>query len=86
MFNLYKYISYCAHLPGLDEKSQVLFKIYSKYPEKADLTRLGFEEMTALKEAIARDNEASTFVIEVAKQKDGAKNVLSKLKDGGANL
>ncbi len=86
LFHFYKMHSYFQKLPGLDYNSQELFRIYSRDPEKCDLTQLGFEEMTALKEAIARDNEASEFVIEVAKQKDGAKNAMAKLKDGGASL
>lgn len=86
LFHNYKMHSYFQKLPGMDYNSQELFRIYSKMPEKCDLSQLGFEEMTALKEAIARDNEASGFVIEIAKQKDGVKKALSKLKDGGAEL
>lgn len=86
LFHLYKLYGYTQHLPGYDFQSQNLFKLYSKNPEKCDLSQLGFEEMTALKEAITRDNEASSFVIEVSKLKDGAKKALSKIKDGGASL
>lgn len=86
LFHFYKMYGYFQKLPGFDYTAQALFRLYSRDPEKCDLTQLGFEEMTALKEAIARDNEASDFVIEVAKQKDGAKNVMAKLKDGGAQL
>lgn len=86
LFHFYKMHSYFQKLPGLDYDSQLLFRTYSRNPENCDLTQLGFEEMTALKEAIARDSEASEFVIEIAKQKDGAKNALAKLKDGGASL
>lgn len=77
LFQVYKYVAYFHKLPGLDEKSQMLFKIYSKYPDKCDINKLGLEEMTALKEAIARDNEASSFVIEYSKQRDSAKKLLS---------
>lgn len=86
LFHLYKLHGYFQHLPGYDLRAQELFKLYSKNPEKCDLSQLGFEDMTALKEAVARDNEASGFVIEVSKSRDGAKNALAKLKDGGANL
>lgn len=86
LFHFYKMHGYFQKLPGLDYNSQMLFRNYSRNHENCDLTQLGFEDMTALKEAIARDNEASDFVIETAKQRDGAKNALSKLKDGGANL
>ena len=77
LFHFYKFIAYLHKLPGLDEKSQFLFKINSKYPDKCDLTKLGLEEMTSLKEAIARDNEATSFVIEYSKQRDNAKKLLS---------
>lgn len=86
LFHYYKLHGYFQKLPGLDRTSQELFKFYSKMPEKCDVSQLGFEELNSLKEAVARDNEASEFVIEIAKQKDGAKNALSKLKDGGASL
>lgn len=81
LFNLYKLQEYLYKLPGLDEKSQFLFKINSKYPEKCDISNLGLEEMTALKEAIARDNEATSFVIEYSKQRDNAKKLLSRGDD-----
>jgi len=86
LFQTYKLVAFMQKLPGLDEKSQKLFKIYSKQPEKCDITKLALDEMTSLKEAIARDNEASTFVIEYSKTRDGAKKVISKMQDGGANL
>lgn len=86
LFHLYKMHGYFQKLPGFDATSQQLFKLYSKNPEKCDLSQLGFEDMAALKEAVARDNEASGFVIEVSKSREGAKNALAKLKDGGANL
>ncbi len=86
LFHLYKLHGYFQHLPGYDFRAQELFKLYSKNPEKCDISQLGIEDMTALKEAVARDNEASEFVIEISKQRDGAKQALSKMKDGGANL
>ena len=43
--------------------------------------------MTGLREAIARDREATDFALELAKTKEGSKNVLDKIKnDGGANI
>ena len=43
--------------------------------------------MTGLKEAIARDQEATSFALELAKSKEGSKNVIDKIKnDGGANI
>ena len=45
------------------------------------------EEIIYLKEAIARDKEATAFVLEYTKQVDGSKKVIDKIKnDGGANI
>ena len=86
LFHFYKLYSYFQKLPGLDLTSQQLFKVYSKNPEKSDLSQLSFEEMTALQEAISRDNEASSFVIELSKLVDGTRKALDKMQDGGASL
>lgn len=80
----YKWQSYCAGLPGFDDKIQTIFK---KYMHKGfDISKLSLEETLALKEAVARDSEATSFAIEVARLKDGGKNVLNKMQDGGANI
>ena len=77
LFHIYKYVGFLHKLPGLDEKSQMLFKVHSKHPDKCDISKLGLDDMTSLKEAIARDNEATSFVIEYSKQRDNAKKLLS---------
>ena len=73
-------------LPGFDYTAQKLLKISLRNPKDKRLQNLSLDEMVALKEAIARDNEASDFVISLAKHKDGSKQVLKKMQDGGANV
>ena len=72
-------------LPGFDFMSQKIFKIYLN-SDGAILSNLTLDEMTGLKEAIARDQEATTFALDLAKQKEGSKKVLEKMQDGGANV
>ncbi len=82
----YKWYSLYAGLPGFDFISQKLFKI-ALNSDPSMLSNLNLDEMTGLKEAIARDSEATSFALELAKSKDGARNVLEKIKnDGGANI
>ena len=66
--------------------SQKIFKI-SLNSNGAVFSNLNLDEMTGLKEAIARDQEATSFALELAKSKEGSKNVIDKIKnDGGANI
>ena len=82
----YKWYSLYMGLPGFDFMSQKLFKI-ALNSDPSMLSNLNLDEMTGLKEAIARDSEATSFALELAKSKDGARNVLEKIKnDGGANI
>ena len=51
------------------------------------LKKFTMEDIVALKEAIARDQEATEFVLEYTKQVEGSKNVIDKIKNsGGANI
>ena len=55
--------------------------------DEAILSNLNLDEMTGLKEAINRDQEATNFALEIAKSKEGSKKVLNKMQtDGGANI
>ncbi len=76
LFHFYKMHCFFQNLPGMDYQAQKLFRLYSRQPEKTDISQLGLDEMSALKEAVARDNEASSFVIEYSKQRDAAKKLL----------
>jgi len=70
LFSVYKLCGYLHKLPGYDYDSQKLFKIYSKTAPKSDISKLSIEQTNSLKEAVMRDNEASKFVIDIAKIKD----------------
>lgn len=81
----YKWYALQMKLPGLDFMSQKIFKIYLN-SDGAMLSNLTLDEMTGLKEAIARDQEATAFALDLAKQKEGSKKVLEKMQGGGANI
>lgn len=79
----YKWYSLKMDLPGFDYMSQKLFKIYLN-SSNFTFSNLNLDEMTGLKEAINRDQEATTFALELAKAKDGSKKVLDKIKNNGS--
>lgn len=81
----YKWYALQMKLPGFDFMSQKIFKIYLN-SDGAILSNLTLDEMTGLKEAIARDQEATAFALDLAKQKEGSKKVLEKMQGGGANI
>lgn len=81
----YKWYALQMKLPGFDFMSQKIFKIYLN-SDGAMLSNLTLDEMTGLKEAIARDQEATAFALDLAKQKEGSKKVLEKMQGGGANI
>lgn len=87
LHQFYKWFSLYKGLPGFDYSSQKLFKQYLNSSDIAGIENLTLEEMTGLKEAIARDNEAIDFTVNYAKSIDGSKNVLNKIKrDGSAGI
>ncbi len=87
LHHFYRWYAMKYKLPGFDYKAQKLLKIFLKNSDDKRLKNLNLDDMLALKEAIARDNEASDFVIGLAKHKDGSKQVLKKMQqDGGANI
>ncbi len=82
----YKWYALKMKLPGFDYLSQKIFKI-TLNSDSSILSQLNLDEMTGLKEAINRDREATDFALFLAKQKEGSKNVLNKIKnEGGANI
>ena len=81
----YKWYALQMKLPGFDFMSQKIFKIYLN-SDGAMLSNLTLDEMTGLKEAIARDQEATTFALDLAKQKEGSKKVLENMQGGGAYI
>lgn len=81
----YKWYSLNMNLPGFDYMSQKLFKIYLNSSD-AILSNLNLDEMTGLKEAINRDQEATDFALTLAKHREGSKKVLEKMQNDGANI
>lgn len=84
LHQFYKWYALFRGLPGYDYRSQKLFKQYLNSNDDAGLENLTLNEMTGLKEAIDRDNEAIDFTVNYAKSIDGSKNVLNKIKDQGS--
>ncbi|MFI3300311.1 MAG: hypothetical protein R3Y28_02710 [Candidatus Gastranaerophilales bacterium] len=80
----YKWYSLINNLPGYDEKSQKLFKKYFYYDADADLSNLKLDEIVGLQEAVARDKEATSYALELAKAKEGSRKVLEKISNEGS--
>lgn len=82
----YKWYALHMGLPGFDFMSQKLFKL-SLNSDGSIFSNLNLDEMTGLREAIARDREATEFALELAKAQEGGKNIIDKLKnEGSANI
>ncbi len=81
----YKWYAQQMNLPGFDFLSQKIFKIYLNSDDTL-LSNLNLDEMTGLKEAINRDQEATDFALMLAKHREGSKKVLEKMHNDGANI
>ncbi len=81
----YKWYALQMKLPGFDYMSQKIFKIYLN-SDGALLSNLNLDEMTGLKEAINRDQEATDFALFLAKHREGSKKVLEKMQNDGASI
>ena len=87
LHNFYRWYSLKSNLPGFEYRAQKLFKKYISDSSGNILKRFSMEDILSVKESIARDQEASAFVIEYTKEQEGSKKVLDKIKnDGGANI
>lgn len=87
LHNFYRWYSLKSNLPGFDYPTQKLFKQYRIDNSDEFTKRLSMEEILALQEAIARDQEATTYVLEYSQQIEGSKNVIEKIKtEGNASI
>jgi hypothetical protein len=87
LHHFYRWYSLKSNLAGFEYNVQKLFKKFLFDDSEKLIKSLSMEEIILLKEAIARDNEASEFVLNYTKQIDGSKNVLNKIRnEGGANI
>ncbi len=85
LHNFYRWFAMKSNLPGFDYKTQKKFKRYLS--TSGDVTvSMGLDEINSLQEAIARDNEATEFVLNYEKETETSKKVVEKIKDGGANI
>jgi hypothetical protein len=82
----YKWYSLKNRLPGFDYKSQKLFRKYLRAKTQSGMENLNLDEMLGLKEAIARDREATDYAYKTAVEQEGGKKAFDKLNDGGANI
>lgn len=87
LHNFYRWYSLKSNLPGFDYPTQKLFKQYRIDNSDEFTKRLSMEEILALQEAIARDQEATAYVLEYSQQIEGGKNVIEKIKtEGNASI
>lgn len=85
LHQFHKWMSFKMNLPGCEDETQELLRdmMYNRTGSGV----MSIDEILALKEAIARDREAIDFVLQLAKENEGAKSALNKLKDeGSANI
>ena len=87
LHHFYRWYSMKSNLPGFDFKTQQLFKNYLIDNSDEAVKKFSMEDILSLQEAIARDQEATEFVLNYTKQKEGAKKVMEKMKNnGGADI
>lgn len=77
------WLSYINYLPGFEEKTLRNFKNFWKLgPDSDDVSCLSVDEIFSLKDIIARELEALSFVRELGREFEGSKNSFKKLSDG----
>ena len=86
MREIYLYYSMKAGLDGFDFETQELFKKYMNSKNSIDTSKLKYNQLAAFKVALNRDNEATEFVMDIIRRKEGSANVIQKMKDGGAEI
>lgn len=87
LHHFYCWYSLKSGLPGFDYISRKRLKKYLSDNSDEFIKSLSMAEVLSLQEAIARDQEATAYVLECTKQSEGAKNVIDKIKnEGGANI
>ena len=77
LVSFYKWYAYYMDMPGLDENAQRLLRKASN--NKLNMKSLKLDDMTALKEALTRDKEATNFALSIVREVEASK----KMKDSG---
>ena len=80
---LYKWYSYKSGLAGFDYETNKKFKYYMKHLGHVSLKRLNIDEIELLQEAVKRDQEATDFTLEYAKNIEGSEKVIDKINNSG---
>lgn len=83
LHHFYRWYSLKADLPGFDYDTQKRFKAYL-FENDDNVKNLSIESIISLQEAIARDNEATEFVLNYTNAIEGSKQVLDKIKNDGS--
>lgn len=87
LHHFYRWYSYKAGLSGFEYEVQKTFKKFLYDDSEKFIKSLSMDMIMSLKEAIARDQEATSFVLNYTKEIEGSKKVIDKIKnDGGANV
>ncbi len=87
LHHFHRWCSLKIGLPGFDYETQKFFRQFLNDESDSLIKTLSMEKILSLKEAIARDQEASAFVLQYTKEVDGSKKVMDKIQnEGGANI
>lgn len=87
LYNFYKWYSMKSGLGGFDGQIVKKYNKFIKNINKADINKLPLDEILGLQEAIARDSEATDFVLNYEKENEVSKKVSEKIsQDGGASV
>ena len=87
LHHFYKWYSLKSGLAGFEYETQKNFRRFLYGNSDNLIKQLSMENIISLKEAIARDNEATNYVLEYTKTVDGSKKVMDKItNEGSANI
>ncbi len=83
----HKWYGFKMKLPGYDFETQEKFKKLYKTLNDDEIKECSLGEVISLKEAVARNVESINFVVNLAREYDGSKKSLAKIKSqAGANV
>ena len=86
LHHFYRWYSLKSDLPGFEYESQKRLKSFL-FENNDDVKGLSMESIISLQEAVARDQEATEFVLNYTNSIEGSKKVIEKIKtDGSANV
>ncbi|MCM1339549.1 MAG: hypothetical protein NC191_07765 [Muribaculaceae bacterium] len=87
LHHFYRWYAMKTGLPGFEYETQKKFKFSFRNRRNNGVDSLSMADILAVNEAVARDQEATDFVLAYSKQIEGSKKVLDKIKnEGSANI